>query len=128
MDIVHLISLGIVSLLCLVHTTLCGGTGFYIDTPEQTVLLEKLSKKQQRYIKEEMLQILGLEKVPKLRKHKVKSAPQYMIDLYYKYVTDTSEDYDKKRVEGNSHTEHADLIISFVNRGKFLQVITQLLM
>ena len=101
-------------------------SGFYFDDyengQEKTVLIDKLSKKQQRIIKEEMLNILGLEKVPKVKKNKNKSAPKYMLDLYKKYalraeneVTDSSSRYS----ESQNSKQQPDLVISFINHGKY---------
>ena len=112
MDVLQVISLPLLYFLILINAVCPSGTGFYMDTPHQTILLDKLSKKQQRYLKDEMLDILGLDDVPKVNRHKKQTVPQYMLDLYNQHIHSFDENEDFQNA--------ADLIISFVNHGKFL--------
>lgn len=121
MDIQQLLALCTLFVLLLLPTTRCGNSGFYVDTDDKTVLLDKLSRRQQKVIKEEMLNILGLEREPKLKRNKVKSAPDYMLELYRQFAfQDENEATDAYVKQGVSRENEADLVISFVNHGRSL--------
>lgn len=110
-------------------------TPFYVDNGlQQTIILDKLPRRDKREIQQEILTLLGLHHRPKPTPHNsVESAPKFMLDLYetlqktdddpqeqsselflatVNNSTTTALDLDSQTVEGS------DVIMSFVNHGK----------
>ncbi|XP_025092304.1 bone morphogenetic protein 7-like isoform X2 [Pomacea canaliculata] len=107
-------------------------TPFYVDNGlQQTIILDKLPRRDKREIQQEILTLLGLHHRPKPTPHNsVESAPKFMLDLYetlqktdddpqeqsselflatVNNSTTTALDLDSQTVEGS------DVIMSFVN-------------
>ena len=99
-------------------------SGFYADNAhQQSVMIDTLPSRQRREIQKEILTLLGLDHKPKPVPHvKQNSAPKYMLDLYNsleedgelgrRHFINISDPGLEQGVDG------ADMIMSFVNRGK----------
>lgn len=117
-------------------------TGFYADDAfrpggGQTVLLNRIPGEHRRALKREILSLLGLHHRPRPSSHgKFNSAPNYMLDLYNTLSVDRDGEEEerekglppvvKQRLVNHNLTlpgmeesaGGADMIASFVNRGK----------
>ena len=107
-------------------------TPFYVDNGlQQTVILNKMPRREKRELQQEILTLLGLHHRPKpVSENAVESAPKFMMDLYetlkesqggdvlddgvvFHSSNVTSRlDLDSDKVQGS------DVIMSFVNHGK----------
>ena len=109
-----------------------GSTGRSVDSDselQQTVLLNKLSSRQRKHLKQEILGLLGLDHTPRpvAAGTKGKSAPRFMMSLYKKLQQDGDDASPGKSdgvVDGQSTTfgiswqlDSADMVMSFLNHG-----------
>lgn len=107
-------------------------TPFYVDNGlQQTVILDKVPRREKRQLQQEILTLLGLHHRPKPpTDNAVESAPKFMMDLYESLKNRQNEDVsDNTVVFHSSNTtarldldsdkvEGADVIMSFVNHGE----------
>jgi len=106
-----------------------GSNDSYYDY-QRTALMDKLSVRQQKHIRKEILNLLGLDHTPKPAvARRDNAAPRYMMSLY-KTLNDANE---SSRIEVDTHDDttnnstvsgvekrldSADMIMSFVNTGE----------
>lgn len=117
--------------LVLVTDSVLSTTPFYVDNGlQQTMILDKVPRREKRELQQEILTLLGLHHRPKpTSNNPVESAPKFMMDLYETLKNSETEDaldqgvvfhssnktsrldLDSDKVEGS------DVIMSFVNHG-----------
>uniref|UniRef100_T1J3K1 TGF-beta family profile domain-containing protein n=1 Tax=Strigamia maritima TaxID=126957 RepID=T1J3K1_STRMM len=102
--------------------------GFYADNGvDQTIYFPKISKRERREMQQEILSVLGLNHRPKPQSHETDtSAPRYMLDLYNNIIN--RETGEGSKISNLPYAQHlwpnekgvynADIIMSFVNRGR----------
>ncbi len=114
-------------------------SGIYVDNhfQKQTVLVDKLHGNHKRAIKQEILNLLGLEKRPKPTSKGTKySAPHYMLDLYQTLEFNEGDlqqedehDFIVKRMLQSKNLTlpgmedrvgQADMIMSFVHHSEYI--------
>ncbi|KAK7091274.1 bone morphogenetic protein 7-like isoform X2 [Littorina saxatilis] len=115
--------------LVLVTDSVLSTTPFYVDNGlQQTMILDKVPRREKRELQQEILTLLGLHHRPKpTSNNPVESAPKFMMDLYETLKNSETEDaldqgvvfhssnktsrldLDSDKVEGS------DVIMSFVN-------------
>ena len=112
-------------------------TPFYVDNGlQQTVILDRVPRREKRQLQQEILTLLGLHHRPKPPSdNAVQSAPKFMMDLYETLKSSQTDDVlDDGVVFQSSNTtsrldldsdkvEGSDVIMSFVNHGE--SVITE---
>lgn len=117
--------------LFLVRTSLAS-SAYYVDNGiGQTEKVHEMNSRDKRELQHEILTLLGLHQRPKPKSSTTKdSAPTFMLNLYNSITSDNGVVKD----DGNFHSSHnvtigdsvvqpiegTDVIISFVNKGKFL--------
>lgn len=105
-------------------------TPFYVDNGlQQTVILDRVPRREKRQLQQEILTLLGLHHRPK-PPFKAESAPKFMLDLYETLKNSENEDVlddgvvfessnTTSRLDLDSHkVEGSDVIMSFVNHGE----------
>ena len=106
-------------------------SGFYVDNEfRQTVLVADLPNNHKRAIKQQLLDLLGLQRRPKPSKSgDADSAPHYMLDLYRTLEEEQGAIEELERVRESVRRKcltlpgmerdigEADMITSFVNHG-----------
>ena len=122
-------SLGLLTLVWL--GTEAARSGFYVDNEfRQTVLVADLPNNHKRAIKQQLLDLLGLQRRPKPSKSgDADSAPHYMLDLYRTLEEEQGAIEELERVRESVRRKcltlpgmerdigEADMITSFVNHG-----------
>lgn len=112
-------------------------TPFYVDNGlQQTVILDKVQKREKRELQQEILTLLGLHHRPKPMTHnQIESAPKFMMDLYQTLSSSQGEDFledDDGIIFHSSNTtsrldldsdkvDGSDVIMSFVNHASKVQ-------
>lgn len=143
-------TLATLALLTALLTACAALSGFYYDNGvDQTVVHKQLSKREKREMQSEILHLLGLHHRPHpatpaasglLRPRPsvpqdatASSAPRFLIDVYQSLMEEDSGDLKLKPdlierefnvTDGDVHSmDQADIIMSFVNRGRHLHSI-----